>query len=101
VIAWPIARRAATARSARTPGGAEREKPAREARFESPLHGRRCLRRQRNLRGAASVPALLSKPRQRVQAPHRRRAGEKRARAGGENHEQIAEYPAPIDRCTQ
>jgi hypothetical protein len=45
--AWPRRR----ARRVRARGG-EREKPAREARFETPLHGQRCLRWQGSLRVA-------------------------------------------------
>ena len=58
------------------------EKPAREARFETPLSraalppltakpGRGITRYR-----AGSVPAHLSKPRQRAPPPHVRRAGE-------------------------
>ena len=58
------------------PAGAEREKPA-HARFETPIHDY-----------ASSVPAALSKPKPRAQVPHRRRADEPRAPAGGGEHEQ-------------
>ena len=59
------------------PAGAEREKPA-HARFETPIHDH-----------ASSVPAALSKPKPRAQVPHRRRADEPRAPAGGGEHERL------------
>ncbi len=71
-------RRAARARSARTPLGAEREKPAREARFETPLHGRRC---SSSGSVAFSVPVPLSRPRQRAPPSPLRRTGERGRRA--------------------
>ena len=44
MTAQPLARRSATRVRRVRPRGAEREKPVREARFKTPLHGRRCVR---------------------------------------------------------
>ncbi len=68
------------------PRGAEREKPAREARFEKPLYGRTCLRWLRSL-SAAPVPcqrhfraAVARTGTARTAGPARTR-GRRRARA--------------------
>jgi hypothetical protein len=68
-----------------------------EARSETPLHGRHCLRRQRNLRGAASVPAPLSKAPSRA-ATARRRASEPRARAAAKGTSSAGQ--AHLATCT-
>jgi hypothetical protein len=79
------------------PRGAEREKPAREARSETPLHGRRGLRWQRSL-GATLVPCQRHF-RSRGNARRRRTAGgPARRERGREEREQRRRSPLRMHR---